>query len=63
VPIPEDLRQACIEQVGWMFKRGKGHNYGMQSKSLEDGTVQFFETKALLSSVREVLRLYRRVSY
>lgn len=63
VPIPDELRQACIAQVGWMFKQGKAHNYGMTSKSLDDGTVQFLEISALLNSVRETLRLYRRVSY
>ena len=63
VPIPDELRQACIAQVGWMFKQGKAHNYGMTSKSLDDGTVQFLELSALLNSVRETLKLYRRVSY
>lgn len=63
VPIPQDLRQACIQQVGWMFKRGKGHNYGINSKSLDDGTIQFIETGDLLPSVKLTIRRYRRVVY
>ena len=63
VPIPEELRQACIQQVGWIFKRGKGHQYGINTKTLDDGSIGFIETSALLPSVRETLRLYRRVSY
>jgi uncharacterized phiE125 gp8 family phage protein len=62
-PIPEDLRQACIQQVGWMFKRGIGHNYGVNSKSLDDGTIQFIETGDLLPAVKNVIRRYRRISY
>jgi hypothetical protein len=63
VPIPKELRQACIAQVGWMFKQGEGFQYGVNTKTLDDGSIGFIETSALLPSVRETLRLYRRVSY
>lgn len=63
VPIPDELTQACIAQVGWMFKQGKGHQYGISTKTLDDGSIGFIETSALLPSVRETLRLYRRVSF
>lgn len=60
--IPEDLQEACIKQVLWNYKQGKGaHLLGVSGKSLADGNVSLFMTNALLPEVKEVLNRYRRV--
>lgn len=59
--IPEDLQEACIKQVLWHYKQGKGaHLLGVSGKSLADGSVNLYATNALLPEVKEVLMRYKR---
>jgi len=59
--IPEDLQQACIEQVAWMWKQSPagGNLLGVASKNLPDGSLSY-STKDLLPSVRMVLESYKK---
>ncbi|MBW1666718.1 MAG: phage head-tail connector protein [Deltaproteobacteria bacterium] len=58
--IPEDLEQAAIMQVAWLYKKGKGGGLlGVSSKSLMDGSISF-TNKDLLPEVRLVLERYRK---
>jgi len=58
--IPDDLQQACIEQVVWMYKQSAvgGNLLGVSSKSLADGSISY-SNKDLLPSVRMVLASYK----
>lgn len=58
-PIPPDIKQACIEQVLWLFKKGEGHRIGQSAKTQGDSTISF-RTSALLEEVKLVLNLYRK---
>lgn len=57
--IPDDLAQACIEQVAWKFRESSKRELGMQSHTLKDGSVTFYPTD-LLPAVKKLLEPYRR---
>ncbi len=62
IAVPADLTQASIEQISWMFKRGKQHLYGISGKTLEDSSFQLLEQGGLLPSVKTILDGYRRIN-
>ena len=57
-PLPDDLEQACIEQVAYWYQRRA--QLGLQSVSNDSGIVQQFQSSDLLPQVRAVLKHYER---
>jgi len=57
--IPEDLEQAAIEQVAWLFRKNQGQLEGVTSKSLGDGSITYYGL-AILPGAVEVLNRYQR---
>ena len=53
--IPDDLKQACIEEVLRRFRRRS--DFDVTAKTIEDGTVTYTE-KDLLAQTRRVLNKY-----
>ncbi len=60
--VPANLEHAGIEQAAWLFKKGEQHLYGISGKTLEDGSLQMFDTGLLLPSVKAILDSYRRIN-
>ena len=56
--IPNDLQQACIEEVGRKYNNYK--DYDITAKSLSDGSITYTE-KGLLTDTKRVLNYYRRL--
>jgi len=56
--LPDDLEQACIEQVAYWYQRRA--QLGLVSISSGDSTVQQFQSSDLLPQVRAVLTHYER---
>jgi hypothetical protein len=56
--IPEDLKQAAIEEVSRKFRRRK--EIDLASKSVEGGTVNFVKDE-LLKSTKDILLKYKRM--
>ena len=56
--LPDDLEQACIEQVAYWYQRRA--QLGLMSVSNDSGIVQQFQSSDLLPQVRAVLKHYER---
>ena len=56
--LPDDLEQACIEQVAYWYQRRA--QLGLMSVSNDSGIVQQFQSSDLLPKVRAVLKHYER---
>jgi hypothetical protein len=57
--LPDDLEQACVEQVVYWFQRKD--QLGLTSVSGEGGSIQNFSSLDLLPHVRAVLKRYERI--
>ncbi len=57
-PLPDDLEQACVEQVAYWYQRRA--QLGLVSVSNDSGVVQQFQSSDLLPQVRVVLRHHER---
>ena len=57
-PLPDDLEQACIEQVAYWYQRRA--QLGLMSVSNDSGIVQQFQSSDLLPQVRAVLKHFER---
>jgi len=57
-PLPDDLEQACIEQVAYWYQRRA--QLGLMSVSNDSGIVQQFQSSDLLPQVKSVLKHYER---
>jgi hypothetical protein len=58
IALPDDIEQACIEQVAYWYSRRA--QLGLLSISSEAGIVQQFQSTDLLPQVRAVLKHYER---
>ena len=58
IALPDDIEQACIEQVAYWYQRRA--QLGLQSVSNESGIVQQFQSSDLLPQVRAVLKHHER---
>lgn len=66
--IPDDLQQACIEQVVWMYKQSAvgGNLLGMAEKNLPDGTTSYairgleYTGSGLLPEVKAKIDQYKK---
>ena len=58
IALPDDLEQACIEQVAYWYQRRA--QLGLVSVSSGGGIVQQFQSADLLPQVRAVLQHYER---
>lgn len=56
--VPEDLQQAVVMQVAFVFQRRS--SIGVSSISAQNGSTQVSERLALLSGVKEILENYKR---
>jgi len=56
--LPDDIEQACIEQVAYWYSRRT--QLGLLSISSETGIVQQFQSTDLLPQVRATLKHYER---
>ncbi len=57
--VPYDLRMACMELVGLLWKERNGKNWGVNSISMQDMSRTFYE-RGFPPRVEQVLRRYRR---
>lgn len=58
IALPDDVEQACIEQVAYWYQRRS--QLGLVSVSSGDSTVQQFQTADLLPQVQAMLKHYQR---
>jgi hypothetical protein len=58
IALPNDLEQACIEQVAYWYQRRT--QLGLVSVSSDAGLVQQFQTSDLLPQVKSTLKHYER---
>lgn len=58
--LPDDLREAAIEQCSFIFKRRD--DIGVSSNSIQGGSINVFANMDLLPMVKQILDSYRRVS-
>jgi len=58
IALPDDIEQACIEQVAYWYSRLS--QLGLPSISSEAGIVQQFQSTDLLPQVSAVLKHYER---
>jgi hypothetical protein len=58
--LPDDLREAAIEQCSFIFKRRD--DIGLSSNSFQGGGINVFSSMDLLPMVKETLDSYRRLS-
>src|SRR5882724_12522022 len=58
IPLPDDVEQACIEQVAFWYSRRT--QLGLLSISSDAGVVQQFQSTDLLPQVRATLKRYER---
>jgi len=58
IALPDDVEQACVEQVAYWYQRRA--QLGLMSVSSGDSTVQHFQTGDLLPQVQAVLKHYER---
>jgi len=59
--VPDDLKQACIMQAAFLFKRRK--DIGLRSVSMPDGSISVQAPTKLLPEVEEIIKSYRRMPY
>jgi hypothetical protein len=57
-PLPDDVEQACVEQVAYWYQRRS--QLGLVSVSSDVGVIQRFQSSDLLPQVRAVLRHFER---
>src|SRR5438477_9733334 len=58
IALPDDIEQACIEQVAYWYQRRA--QLGLMSVSNDSGVVQQFQSSDLLPQVKSVLKHYER---
>src|SRR5438105_419612 len=58
IPLPDDIEQACVEQVSFWYQRRA--QLGLLSITSGDATVQHFKSVDLLPQVEAVLKHYER---
>jgi hypothetical protein len=58
--LPDDLREAAIEQVSFIFKRRD--DIGLSSNSMQGGSINVFSSMDLLPLVKSILDKYRRLT-
>jgi hypothetical protein len=58
--LPDDLREAAIEQVSFIFKRRD--DIGLSSNSMQGGSINVFSSMDLLPLVKAILDKYRRIA-
>jgi hypothetical protein len=58
--LPDDLREAAIEQCSFIFKRRD--DIGLSSNSFQGGSINVFASMDLLPLVKQTLDCYRRLT-
>jgi hypothetical protein len=58
--LPDDLREAAIEQCSFIFKRRD--DIGLSSNSFQGGSINVFASMELLPLVKQTLDCYRRLT-